>query len=165
MDKKIIKRLSKEELAYLAGFLEGGGCILAQIVKGANYKYKHTIRLSIVFYQRKDKHWFFLWMQKKIGIGSIRIRKDGMAEYAVVGISLVKSFLELLFPYLILKKNLAVLIFRIIERLDVMQTEADFIEVCHLVDKVAEHTYSKGRKNTAAVVKEALVLPVETEKS
>ena len=45
-----------------------------------------------------------------------------------------------------------------------MQNEADFIEVCHLVDKVAEHTYSKERKNTAAVVKETLVLPVETEK-
>jgi hypothetical protein len=60
MDKKIIKNLTREDLAYLAGFLEGGGCILAQIVKGGTYKYKYTIRLSIVFYQRKDKHWFFL---------------------------------------------------------------------------------------------------------
>jgi intein/homing endonuclease len=56
MDKKIIKNLSKEDLAYLAGFLEGDGCILAQIVKGKAYKYKYTVRLSVVFYQRKDKH-------------------------------------------------------------------------------------------------------------
>jgi hypothetical protein len=103
-------------------------------------------------------------MQKKIGIGSIRVRKDGMAEYAIIGVSQVKTFLELLYPFLVLKRNLVVLIFRIIERLDAVQTEADFIEVCYLVDKVAEHTYSKGRKNTASVVKDVLVLPVETEK-
>lgn len=54
--QKRFNDLSKEQKAYIAGFLDGNGCILAQIVKRDQYKYKHTIRLSVVFYQKKDKH-------------------------------------------------------------------------------------------------------------
>jgi hypothetical protein len=54
--QKRFNDLNKEQSAYLAGFLEGDGCILVQIVKGSQYKYKHTIRVSVVFYQKKDKH-------------------------------------------------------------------------------------------------------------
>lgn len=164
MQKDKFKELNNEQLAYLAGFLEGDGCILAQIVKGAQYRYKYTIRIGIVFYQKKDKHWFFLKLKELIGVGSIRFRNDNMVEYAIFGVKMVKSFLELLFPYLILKKNLAVLVFRIIKMLNDVQNEVDFLEVCKLVDKVAEHTYSKKRKNTSSVVENSLILPVETEK-
>jgi hypothetical protein len=164
MDLKKLNNLTQEELAYIAGFLEGDGCLLAQIVKGPTYKYKHTIRIGIIFYQRKDKHWFFLWLKKKIGIGVIRLRKDNMLEYSIIGMVPVKSFLKSLLPFLILKKNLAILFFEIIEAFARVQTEADFLEVCKLVDKAAEHTYSKRRINTASIVRESLGLPVETEK-
>lgn len=164
MQKDKFKELNNEQLAYLAGFLEGDGCILAQIVKGSQYRYKYTIRVGVVFYQKKDKHWFFLKLKELIGAGSVRFRNDNMMEYSISGVKMVKSFLELLFPYLILKKNLAVLIFRIIKALNDVQNEVDFLEVCKLVDKVAEHTYSKKRKNTSSVVKDDLILPVETEK-
>lgn len=87
-----------------------------------------------------------------------------MIEYLITGVSLVKFFLEKLFPYLILKKNLVSIIFHIVEKLKVVQNEANFLEVCKLVEKVAEHPYSKKRKNTYLTVKNNLVLPVETEK-
>lgn len=87
-----------------------------------------------------------------------------MIEYSIAGKNLVEKFLKKLFPFLIIKKNLAVLFFQIIEKLRNVQNEADFLEVCKLVDKVAEHTYSKKRKNTFLMVKNNLVLPVETEK-
>jgi hypothetical protein len=86
-----------------------------------------------------------------------------MLEYSISGLSLVNNFLGMLFPHLILKKNLAVLIFRIIRGLNDVKNEADFLEVCKLVDKVADHTYSKKRKNTSLSVKNSLLLPVETE--
>ena len=83
---------------------------------------------------------------------------------SIVGMSPVKSFLSLLYPFLILKKKLATIIFRIIDSYNAVQTEADFIEVCYLVDKAAEHTYSKKRINTCSIVKKSLLSPVETEK-
>jgi hypothetical protein len=87
-----------------------------------------------------------------------------MLEYSIFGKTLVNKFLEMIFPYLILKKNLATLIFRIIKKLNVVKTEADFLEVCKLVDEIADRTYSKKRKNTFLTVKNSLLLPVETEK-
>src|ERR1700761_1302012 len=114
MNKHKFEKLTTAELAYLAGFLDGDGCILARIVKGRQYRYKHTIRVSVVLYQRKDKHWFFIQLQKKLGLGSIRIRNDNMVEYAILGPSPVKALLELLIPFLILKKNVVILLFRII---------------------------------------------------
>lgn len=156
------KELKIEDLAYIAGFLDGDGCILTQIVKGKTYKYKHTIRFSIVFYQKKNNHWFLIWLQKKISKGNIRIRKDDMAELCILGSIPVKELLVLLMPYLIIKKNLAKLVIDIIENVKNVSSEASFIEVCKLVDKTAEYTYSKKRTITAITVQETFKLPVET---
>jgi hypothetical protein len=49
------KKLDEKQLAYLAGFLEADGSILVQLVKGP-YKYNYAVRISVVFYQRKDRH-------------------------------------------------------------------------------------------------------------
>lgn len=163
MQENKFKKLNGVQLAYLAGFLEGSGCFLVQIVPGNYYKYKNTIKMSIVFYQRKDKHWFLLQLRNLIGVGVIRSRSDGMLEYLITGLNLVGKFLEMLFPYLILKKTLAILIFRIIKELNAVKNEANFLEVCKLVDKIADHTYSKKRRNTFLTVKNTLLLPVETE--
>ena len=164
MITKKLNELKNTDLAYMAGFLEGSGCILAQIVNGASYKFKFVIKVSLSFCQKADKHWFFIQMRNQLGIGTIRVKKDGMVEYFIVGMPLVKAILKKLFPFLILKKKLAILTFSIIEKYSVVQTEADFIEVCKLVDKIAEHTYSKKRINTSLVVVKALGLPVETER-
>jgi len=51
-----LQKIKDIDLAYIAGFLDGDGSLIAQIVKGDNYKYKYGIRLSIVFYQYKKKH-------------------------------------------------------------------------------------------------------------
>jgi hypothetical protein len=156
------KELKNEDLAYIAGFLDGDGCILTQIVKRKDYKYKHTIRFSIVFYQKKNNHWFLIWLQKKINKGNIRIRKDNMAELCILGSTPVKELLVLLMPYLVIKKNLAKLVIDIIENVKNVSSEASFIEVCKLVDKTAEYTYSKKRTITAITVQETFKLPVET---
>lgn len=55
--KKMKKNeITSENLAYVAGFLDGDGCILAQIVPGKQYKHKFTIRVSVTFYQKIKRH-------------------------------------------------------------------------------------------------------------
>lgn len=168
VDKEIIisnntKSLMPTDYAYLAGFLDGDGSIIAQLVKG-DYKYKFTVRISVYLYQKKDKHWFFIQLQKKLGYGNIRDRKDGMLEFGVTGAYLSRKFLTPLLPYLIVKKRIAVLVFNIIEANESVKNVDDFLKVCKLVDEIATHTYSKKRKNTSSIVKEILGLPVETAK-
>ncbi len=46
----------KENLAYIAGFLDGDGCVLAQIVSGKQYKHKFTVRVSVTFFQKAKRH-------------------------------------------------------------------------------------------------------------
>ena len=79
MEQKKINRLSREDLQYIAGFIDGDGSIIAQIVKSAEYKYGHTIRVSVVLYQKTRRYWFLKQMQRVIG-GHLRKKKDGMSE-------------------------------------------------------------------------------------
>lgn len=155
--------LSNETKAYIAGFLDGDGSILAQIVKNKTYKYGFTIRCSVNFYQHKKNSWIILWLKKELKKGNIRIRNN-IIEYSIVDKNSIKRILYLLIPYLKIKKPLAKLIIKIIDEKENVQTKADFLKVCNLVDKVAKYTYSKKRKVTSSVVKKSWNLPVETIK-
>lgn len=58
--RKHLENLTKEDLAYIAGFIDGDGSIFCQIIEGSDYKYGFTIRVSLVFFQHKDKKWFLM---------------------------------------------------------------------------------------------------------
>ena len=151
---------------YLAGFLDGDGSIMAQIVKGNNYKYGYTIRVTVCFYQKTTRHWFLLKLRKLLGKEwKVRKRNDGMSELYITGFTPVKNVLFILQPYFRLKPRLARLVLEIIEEYSQVQTEADFLKVCEKIDKTAEYTDSKKRKNTYSSVKAYLNSPVETEKT
>jgi len=138
--------------SYLAGFLDGDGCILAQIVRRKDYRFKFEIRISILFYQKTSRHWFLLQLKEALKLGTLRKRNDGMSELAIVGAVPACSLLKNVFPYLRAKKSTASLVFEIADKLSKVNSEGDFIEVCKLVDKVAEFTDSRGRTNTSALV-------------
>lgn len=69
-------KLTNEERAYVADFLDGDGCMLAQIVKGKDYKYGYTVHLSIIFFQKSNRHSFLLWLKSKLKYGYLRIRNN-----------------------------------------------------------------------------------------
>lgn len=149
--------ITELEWAYIAGFLDGDGSIIAQIVKGEDYIYKHRIRVSVVFYQHKDKHWFMLWLKGKLKSGTIRIRPDGISEYTITGSNAVHSLLLNIQPYVQLKKTQLKIVLEILESKKKLKSAADFIKVCELVDKTQLHTYSKKRSVTAETVKARLL--------
>lgn len=68
-----------------------------------------------------------------------------MSELMILGDSPVKELLILLKPYLKIKQSLANLVLEIILKKESVKSRSDFIEVCKLVDKVAEFTDSKKR--------------------
>lgn len=148
--------LTDLELAYIAGFIDGNGSIIVQIVKGDDYVYKHRIRVSVVFYQKKDKHWFMLWLKKKLKRGTIRIRKDGISEYTLAGSTSVKELLLQLKPYIKLKKSQLDAVLDILEKKRSINSEEDFLRVCELVDKTQQYTSFKKRSITAETVKARL---------
>ena len=50
------KTLTPVDFAYIAGFLDGDGSIMAQIVRNDSYLYGFSIRLSVVFFQKIKHH-------------------------------------------------------------------------------------------------------------
>jgi len=152
--------LTPYDWAYLAGFLDGDGSLLAQIVKNPNYKYGFTIRVSINFYQKKSRHWFLLKFHKKFKqLGHLRIRNDGMSELTFVRKDVVRHILTNILPFSMLKIPLIKLLINILDQKEKINTKCDFLKVCILVDKVAELTDSKKRVYTSFKVREHFLAP------
>nr|YP_009104761.1 putative LAGLIDADG homing endonuclease [Symbiochloris handae]AIT93381.1 putative LAGLIDADG homing endonuclease [Symbiochloris handae] len=144
------------DCAYIAGFLDGDGCINAQIVARNDYRLKYQIRLSVTFFQRSKRKWLLLWLKKKIGSGTLRERSDGMCEYAIFGPQGVKSLLIKLSPFLKGKRRQAMLTLGIIERLSRKQSKEDFLRLCRVADKFGLLNDSKRRTITSQVVEKTL---------
>lgn len=51
--------------AYLAGFLDGSGCLNAQILTRNDYRLLFEVRVTITFYQKSKRDWFIVWLKKK----------------------------------------------------------------------------------------------------
>ena len=143
-------------LAYIAGLLDGDGSIFFQIVPRQDYKQKFQIRSSIAFYQKTEFAQILEWLKSIFGTGYIRHRKTGISDYKIVELKEVKRTLQLLQPYVRLKKNQINLGLEIINRLENKKSKEDFLEICKLVDKFKELNYSKKRKITHEIVSKSL---------
>jgi len=158
--------VTNEEKSYIAGFLDGDGCIMAQLVRHKDYVFGYQVRVSIVFYQKTSHQEILSWLKSMIGFGYIRKRNDGMTEYTIVGLRDVKEVLTFLYPFLRLKKVLAGQIIKLINSYPKKMTMNELIRLSYLVDKTAVFNYSKKRTNTAetvlAYLKSCNLFPVET---
>src|SRR3989338_3228438 len=98
--------LTKEDKAYISGFLDGDGCIMFQLIRRQDYRYGYQVRASVVFYQKTVHADHLHWLQGKLGgLGYVRNRNDGMTEYTIVGLSNVVPVLQLLQPFVRLKRE------------------------------------------------------------
>jgi len=162
-----MNHLSETQKAYLAGFLDGDGCINAQLVRRSNYRLQFQIRFSVTFFQSTKRHWFLLSCKKIVGCGVVQKRNDGLSEYAIVGVTNVTRLCELLLPYLRVKLTQAKLILQIASKISKDQSKDEFIALCSLVDRLNDLNdlnHSKKRTINAAMVSTVLnsEFPVET---
>jgi intein-encoded DNA endonuclease-like protein len=140
--------------AYIAGFLDGDGSIFLQLVRRKDYIFGYQVRASIVFYQKTTQKKILRWLIHKLRVGYLRDRNDGMSEYTIVGLKEVKRVLELVEPYLILKRSQTKLAIRLINRLDGVERSQGFLlRIAKEVDKFAKLNYSKKRVNNAEVLR------------
>jgi hypothetical protein len=150
--------MSNEEKAYIAGFLDGDGSIMAQLVSRKDYRLRYQIRVSVVFYQKSTHQEFLLWLKEQLGYGYVRMRNDGMSEYTVVGLREVEYVLTLLYPFLRLKKDLTRDVLNLIKQHPAQRkmTVSKLISLSSLVDRTASFNYSKKRTITSDTVIEFL---------
>lgn len=150
--------MDSETKAYIAGFLDGDGCIMFQLVYRHDYIYKYQVRASIVFYQKQKNRSILDWLHSLFQIGYIRNRNDGMSEYTIVGLKSVMNILQLLAPYVRLKKRHIKLAQKIYDLFPYYQhiDPKQLVEAALLIDQYKVLNYSKKRTNTSKVVIESL---------
>lgn len=51
-----VKTLDPITAAYLAGFIDGDGSILAQLVKRKGYRYHFQVRVQVLFFQKTKRN-------------------------------------------------------------------------------------------------------------
>ena len=151
--------MKKEELSYIAGFLDGDGCIMLQLIVRKDYRLGYEIRPSIVFYQKDKNKQFLFWLKNKFQEGYIRSRKDGMAEYTIVGKKPVGKILFQVAPFLRLKKEHAKVVLAVLKKMPEkgnQMTAKNLLKFSKEADKFLFLNYSKKRTNTSEKVKEFL---------
>lgn len=147
---------SPEVLSYIAGFLDGDGCINVQLVRRKDYRLGYQIRPSITFFQKQKHRAFLEWLQSVLGAGSIRERKDGMSEYGVVDVKSVERILTQLKPYIRLKQKQCDLMLEIVAELKYSAhlSPQDFLTLARKVDVFEELNASKKRTIKSSQVAE-----------
>ena len=142
----MLKSLSPIQKSYLAGFLDGDGSIYVRAKPNTTYRYGFQIAPYIVLFQSGKSKEKFVEICKLIGMGYLRERKDGILEYIVNKIDDIKEFLDVIYPFVILKKRQIELMLQIIELKSKIQDEKDFQMLLDKVDSYRELNYSKKRK-------------------
>jgi hypothetical protein len=155
--------------AYIAGFLDGDGSIIFQLVRRRDYVYGYQIRASVCFFQSKRGRAGLEWLKQQLGCGYIRDRAGNMSDYTIVGRSAVKRVLELVQPFVVFKREQVARALELLSRFDqrVLSPE-EFLECARLVDAFATLNYSKRKLIDAKCVEsflngKGLLVPVTTE--
>jgi len=139
-------RLSKTEKAYLAGFLDGDGSIYVKAKPNPTYRYGFQVALYIVLFQSAKDRKKFEKICALIGLGHLRVRKDGILEYIVSKRDSIHEFLQIVRPYSILKKEQIALMQKILRAKQEINSRADFQSLLNLIDQFRDLNYSKRRK-------------------
>ena len=137
---------NQTQKSYLAGFLDGDGSIYVRLKPNSSYKYGFQVAPYIVLFQSKKEQRNFEKICSMIGLGHLRIRKDGILEYVISKERNLRQFLGMVKPFTILKRKQVRLMIEILKKKEKIKTKKDFYQLANLTDRFRELNYSQKRK-------------------
>ena len=120
------KLISNVKRAYLAGFLDGDGSVYVQLKPNKTYKFGFQVAPYIVLFQSQKDQKNFEQLCSMINLGYMRIRKDGILEYIIGRQENIIKFVNLVEPYVVMKKLQIILLKKIIIAKSKVQNKKDF---------------------------------------
>ncbi len=144
-------KILNTDLAYIAGFLDGDGSVIVQVKNRKDTPKGWRLMFTICFYQDSRHEKPLLWIQKKLGIGYISQRKDGITELRINGYEQTRNILEKLYPYLKFKKKQTKYVLQILKLLEPKRSlfeikKKDRIRIANAILKSRKETYQSGLK-------------------
>ncbi len=155
-------------LAYIAGFLDGDGSVFFQLIRKKDYCLGFQVRSSIAFYQKTENEQILIWLKQQFLTGYIRRRKTGISDYTIVESGEVRRILELIQPYVRLKREHVRLGLEILSKFPLNGDPTVLMTLSQLVDRFQDINYSKKRTITSSTVEVHLrslgyLAPLETD--
>jgi hypothetical protein len=152
---------TQEHLAYIAGFLDGDGSIMAQVKNRRDTPRGWRVMLTICLYQDTRHEEPLLWMRKVFGIGYISQRKDGMTEYRINGFNSTERVLIALKPFVRFKKKQVRLALQLAPLLKSKKfsefSQQEKLKIANLVCDIRDENYKSGiRKYTREQIRSLL---------
>ena len=138
--------INRIQTAYIAGFLDGDGSIYVQAKPNSTYKYGFQVAPYIVLFQSQKDQDNFEKVCSLVGLGYLRVRKDGILEYIISRNEAVLNFLKKVKPFVILKRKQVDLMLEILDKKGRVKNMNDFQALINLIDRFRELNYSKKRK-------------------
>lgn len=114
-----------QDLAYIAGFLDGDGSIMVQVKNRHGTPRGWRLMFTICFYQDSGHKKPLRWIRETLGIGYLSDRNDHITELRINGYRETQRILTILKPYVKFKARQIELTLRILSRL----TEKSFPEL------------------------------------
>ena len=143
-------KIKQIDWAYIAGFLDGDGSMMAQFKNRNDTPRGWRILPGIRFYQDTRNEKTLFWVKNKIEMGHIYRRKDGMTELRLEGWKQVLVLLENIKPYARFKKNRVDLLLKIAKLVNDKKVEDLTIKekdkIADLIWKLKEANYQSGSK-------------------
>ena len=146
------KEFSEVELAYLAGFIDADGAIMATIEKHQEKKFGFRVRITVKITQRDVCILEYFLQQFQVGY----VRKNRTTfDWLIRSQKDVKVILNLLKPYLKSKSKQAVLAETILN-IEIVSQD-DLVEAANLADSLSRfNVRSQGRrKNYVSMIQES----------
>lgn len=148
------KMHAEVDRAYLAGLIDGDGCIMATIEKHREKKFGFRVRLSMKITQKDSRLLSFL--AKKYGVGRIRLNRKGgdyeTCDWIILNKKDLSAMFQLILPYTKTKHKQIVLAQKILKLSDA--TKQGLMKQARLADTLSKfNVRSKNRrKNYAAMI-------------
>ena len=155
--------LSKINLAYIAGFLDGDGSLMLQVKKRKDGKLKYRFMATICFYQDTRHEQPLKWIRDILGIGFISRRNDGMSELRINGFKQVRDIIKILLPFIKFKRIQAECIYeasRILSSKNLSKLSRNELQI--IIDsivKIQSNNYASKKKKTEEELIKILDLP------
>ena len=139
--------LSKNQIAFIAGFLEGDGCISAKITPTSG---SYRVRVVISFTQKTINKIILEHVQKFLGGKVEDYPSKNLSELAIYDRKRVSLILQLIEPFLVSKKKQAQLAMQIIAILDrskrgKLRDSEELLEAVKLAEEI--RLLNSSRKN------------------
>jgi replication initiation and membrane attachment protein DnaB len=143
--------MNETEKAYIAGFLDGDGSIMALIEPHKECRFGYRIRIMLKFAQHETSASILRYIVKMLGTGHVGKSTKQVRECVIRDQKQIEQILNLLLPYVRLKNQQVQLALQLIKKLRGITDGADFRESAKIADKIANlNLRSRSRrKNTS----------------